>query len=298
MQKFLIISVLSLALGLYANGGTIIISTSDNVVLTVPPVPGSLSGIGSAAVGIPLNPLMGVDGVGEVSISILGAQASASGPVDLSQPLTLTANGQVNMPGLETSAYNFTVVPSSAVMSEYLFPSISLNYAPDGLLGYASIQAYQEVEDPTNGNNELLSLQVQFSGGGNGSFTFDPSTNLMSLVAPVGGSGYIYLSSSGNASGGPVLIFEFLNGGIFESYNNLGLTIPNALDFSVTVDPFQFSFPGFSDFTYNTTDALIQEASLTAPEPATAWLIVSGIAALAAKIRLSGISAKKKVRSS
>jgi hypothetical protein len=281
MQKFLIVSVFSLALGLCANGGTIIISSSDNVVLTVPPVPGSLSGIGFACVG---SSMICNDGVGAASISIPGAQASASGPADLTQPLTLSANGRVSGPGAEESGYNFTVTPSSTVTSEYLFPSISLNFAPDGLLGNASILAYQDTE----GSNldEVLELQVYFSGDANGSFTFDPSSNLMSLFAPVGDDGEIFLSSPGEAPG-PVIAFLFHNGRVIQSNNNLGLALPSvssAANFSVIVDPFQFSFPGLSS--NQIVDSLVQSASLTAPEPGTAWLMLVGIATFAAKIRL------------
>ena len=217
--------------------------------------------------------------------SIPGAQASASGPADLTQPLTLTANGRVSGPGVEESGYNFTVTPSSTVTSEYLFPSISLNFAPDGLLGNASILAYQDTEGLNL--DELLELQVYFSGDANGSFTFDPSSNLMSLRLPlwVMTKG-LSLSSPGEAPG-PVAAFLFHNGTVIQSYNNLGLALPSvssAANFSVIVDPFQFSFPGLSP--YQIVDSLVQTASLTAPEPGTAWLILSGIAALAAKIRL------------
>jgi hypothetical protein len=277
----------------------ITLATSDNVNLLVPPVTGSLNSYsGSACVGIPAMPPNCVGGgppstlqpSNSVTAPSGSAQASSTGPTNLSQPLVLTADGQINASSSagESSGYSFSVIPSTAVTNYYLFPNISLDFAPDGLSGSASVSASQETEAQGIDYFEELLLQIDLNGSSSGGFTLDSNTNIMSLTAPPGDSGFISLYAQGTSAGGvqstTLIDFEFQNGVVTVANNTLGLALPTvgtSADFLLnSVTPFQASLPAISpgdSLVVLTFDGIDQSATLATPEQGTVTLTMAGL---------------------
>lgn len=318
MLQTLIKGITFLFLAIPASAGTIAISVVNPVSFTVPPAIGSLQNYsGSACVTISGTGSNCVSGVPPSTIqptntltgAIGTASASATGPTNLSQPLVLTANGQIEManvhssasPALvvgEDSAYSFSVRPSESVTEYQIFPQVSIDFQPVGLLGQAQVTASQLLQTPLDEDpsNAFFVLQVNLTGRTKAAFAIDPAAGLMSLSALPGISGAIELVSTYNQFGSPAQITPLISfrfaydsnaGGSLVTFssNTLGLALPGVGDspnFSVPVDAFRATLPpvGPADAQgINLFNAVGQGASLATepiPEPSTVILLLSG----------------------
>lgn len=268
--------------------GSITISATDNVRLSVPPVPGSLVGTHSP---------------------------TASGPSDLSQPLILTVSSSLNTPVgpppggymLDPESAAFTTIPSAPMSDYYLFPDISINFSPDGLTGDATVTAGQITWPPQHSNvgpEDELALFVDIQGTDSADFTLNTTSNTMSLNVGPHDFGQVWLLGYYFKAGDPspfltTIDYTFTNGLVTASSNSLGLALPgvgaNASFALSSVGPFAGTYTPVStadDPNMQTLNYLNAEAqfSTAAPEPSTLIMLGLSFAGFAVLRRLRVIS--------
>jgi hypothetical protein len=277
-----------------AGAGSITVSISDNPIFAVTPQNGA-GQAGSAC----LTPFLGsqncVTGL-QPSDSFGGAQSSAS-----SQPLPLTAEGQLTgaFPGAESSTATYGNQAAN-YNSLFVFPSVSVSFAPAGATGSADVNVSQNANDFLAENADVA-LILGLTGISSASFNLDAVAGTMNLSASSGVSGDIVLSYRGAfctdcgpggtvSYSGDLIDFVFLNGVVITSSNTLGLALPavgSAANFALSsLSPFEYTFPdnfanGFCcGFNGNMTNIAIQDANLVAPEPGGFLLTFAGLGAL------------------
>jgi hypothetical protein len=307
------------------SGGAITVSVSNTANLPVASLPGSFGNGTSACIylktpassqcaGSPAIP----PGQAAVTLNTIDASgsASATGPTDLTQSLTITANGEISsqFPGgpvsgnmlTGSSDYGFSTVASALVTNLYLFPSISINFAPGGLVGNAEAFAEQSAEAQTipQSATAVLDIDVFLQGTVSASFFLDPMTNTMGLFVLPGDSGSINVGGA-YVSGGPIgqsfplINYAFQNSIVTTSFNSLGFALPavgNPANFLVSsVGPFEMSFPAITDpssvkmfVSVDQTGGLVLPSAL--PEPSTALLDLLGLTGFAALLKRRPIS--------
>ena len=199
------------------------------------------------------------------------------------QALTLSLNGQVSGGGMESSGWGLQFVPSEPVSNYALFPGVSIDFAPGGLMGLSEFDANQQ----TSANNgislaiDTLQFSVTINGTSSSSFLLLPGANSMSLSVGAGDSGQVSLRTDAFAGGidqlTGLLDFEFQQGLVTVSANSLGLSLPavgSSPNFLLnSVAPFEASLPPIDPGNFQnilTSDVEGQRASLgpvSTPEP-------------------------------
>jgi hypothetical protein len=201
------------------------------------------------------------------------AQVSASAPTTLGDPLILSADGSFSGSASGRGFSTISPDPTTApVTTLYLYPTISIDFAPGGSTG----EAEATINNSTSGL-ETLGIDAYMTGNANGSFSFDPSTGVMSLVAPAGDSGDVLVGGVGVT----LILFEFENGIVTASQNSLGLVLPAvgaSASFQLTSVPqFQASFPSSDD--YDLGGSVTIDATITTPEPGSFFLALAALGA-------------------
>jgi hypothetical protein len=286
------IALIFLSIGVAARAGTITISIIDSPIFAVPPQNGA-GQVGSAC----LTPYLGSQGCVtglQPSDSSGGALAAAS-----SQPLPVTAQGQLAgaFPGAESSTATYGNQAAN-YNSLFVFPSVSVDFAPNGATGSADVNVSQNANDFLAENADVA-LILGLSGISSASFNLDAAAGTMNLAASSRASGTIILSYRGAfcidcgpggtvSYSGDLIDFVFVNGIVTVSSNTLGLALPgvgSAANFAVSsVSPFEYTFPdnfanGFCcGFNGNLTNVTIQDANLVAPEPGGFLLMLVALA--------------------
>jgi hypothetical protein len=154
------------------------------------------------------------------------------------------------------------------------FPTISINFDPEGADGSAQVTVTENNTD-FQSYSATLTLTVLLSGSSAGSFTFDAATAVMNLQAPAGGIGSFGVGwTAGYCLGDPCnpRAFPFHASGTVS-----GTTVQNNVTGYSQIFP-PVSVPGFGQvfngvFQGTTTDTISQQASLITPEPGTFSLI-------------------------